>query len=127
MKPLRFSLCGLLILTALLAAFCYWRDRPRQIANRFVAAIEAGEYELADFIAGDGGFSVTELAGSGGEFWVGPQRQTVSDWLSGQCHVRFIGKGAALGTDGMVTATAFGVDEVDVSRKSYGGISPPRK
>ena len=37
----RFSLRGLLIVTALLAAFCYWRDRPRQIANQFVAAFES--------------------------------------------------------------------------------------
>jgi hypothetical protein len=40
MKPPRFSLRALILLTALLAGFCYWRDRPRQMANRFVAAIE---------------------------------------------------------------------------------------
>jgi hypothetical protein len=50
MKRPRISLRGLLILTALLAAFCYWRDRPRQVANRFVAAIEAGDYRAAEAI-----------------------------------------------------------------------------
>ena len=45
MKP-RISLRGLLIFTAIVATFCYWRDRPRQIANRFVAAIEAGDLSM---------------------------------------------------------------------------------
>jgi hypothetical protein len=57
----RISIRGLLFLTALVAAFCYWRDRPRQIANRLVAAIEAGDYELADALFRGGHIPVFDL------------------------------------------------------------------
>jgi hypothetical protein len=45
---LRFSLRGLLLLTVAVAAVCWYRDLPRQNANRFVALLEAGEYRAAE-------------------------------------------------------------------------------
>ncbi len=53
MTPPRFSLRGLLLLTAAVAALGYWRDRPRQMANRFVALIEAGDYRAAEAMFGE--------------------------------------------------------------------------
>jgi hypothetical protein len=44
---LRFSVRRLLLLTACVAVICWWLDRPRQLANAFAAAVEAGDYELA--------------------------------------------------------------------------------
>jgi hypothetical protein len=125
MRP-RISLRGLLILTALLAAFCYWRNRPRQIASQFVAAIEAGDYAFADTLVvdDDGTFSMRECAGPAGEFWIVRVPQTSTDWLNGQCRITFVGKGSAFGVDGTVAATASGIRKLKISRSDYGGINP---
>jgi hypothetical protein len=100
MKPPRFSLRGLLILTASLAAFCYWRDRPRQVAKRFVAAVEAGDYKLAEAMLDEKasiGSTVFDLrppprllrdASTKPLKWtVVENGQTFGDWLTGRYHV----------------------------------------
>jgi hypothetical protein len=47
MRP-RFSLRWLLLLTALVAAVCYWWiARPTNVANRFAAAIDSADYAAA--------------------------------------------------------------------------------
>lgn len=51
MRP-RFTLRTLLILTALAAAACYWFvARPTIVANRFVAAVNRGDYPAAQALA----------------------------------------------------------------------------
>jgi hypothetical protein len=45
---LRFSLRTLLVLVTLLGFLTYWQTRPAQLADRFVAAILAGNYAAAD-------------------------------------------------------------------------------
>src|SRR5262245_1142029 len=86
MKRPRFSLRTLLILTALLAAFCYYRDRPRQVANRFIAAIEAGHYRAAEAVFGERvGLANPPKGGT----WVAErEKQSVDDWLHGRCYIR---------------------------------------
>src|SRR5687768_15626197 len=85
MRLPRFSLRGLLLLTAFVAVFCYWRDRSRQIANWFVAAIEAGEYELAESMF----IKPTPLAKTSLKDDAASYPQTFTEWLTGTCRVRF--------------------------------------
>ena len=50
----RFSIRTLLILTALVAAVCYWWiARPTIVANRFAAAVEGGEFVAAESMAAE--------------------------------------------------------------------------
>lgn len=86
---LRFSLRKLLLLTACLAAFCYWRDRPRQIADRFVAAVDARDRGLTDslFVSGTQGPWVFEFGGPDGEYAAVRETQSPLEWLKGQCRV----------------------------------------
>jgi hypothetical protein len=44
----RFSLRGLLLLTALVAGFCWYRDLPRQEAARFSAAVNGRDFAAAE-------------------------------------------------------------------------------
>ncbi len=85
MKP-RISLRGLLVLTTCLAAVCWWRDRPRQIANRFVAAIEAGDYEAADAMFVRGRSLYDETVGHA-TFSASQYKPSLADWMRGE---RFI-------------------------------------
>jgi hypothetical protein len=83
---MRVSIRGLFIITALIAAFCYWRDRPRQIANRFVKAIEARDQAALDRLVKDDrrtddvfslfGNSATDASAL-------REGQTISDWMKG--------------------------------------------
>jgi hypothetical protein len=52
MRRPRFSLRGLLVFTTLLSMLCYWRDRPRWLANRFVTVIEHHDPLLLDLQPG---------------------------------------------------------------------------
>lgn len=47
-KPLRFSLRTLFAGATLVALACYWMIRPTVIAERFVRAVSAKNYERAD-------------------------------------------------------------------------------
>jgi hypothetical protein len=88
MKLPRFSLRGLLLLTACLAIFCYWRDRPRQVAKRFAAAVEAGDFQAAEamFTIKDDHFP--KLPPASPHWKALPIKSTWQDWLAGRCVVR---------------------------------------
>ena len=120
---LRFSLRGLLLMTACLAVFLYWRDRPRQIANRFVAAIEAGDYALANslFVAGYDDTKKLVEGDSDAEFWAERLQQSGFDWLRGECRATFVGKGTAFGVDGVAVATAGGIERLELSNGQVSG------
>jgi hypothetical protein len=45
---LRFSIRTMLVLVAAIGFVAFWQSRPAQVADRFVAAIEAGDYAAAD-------------------------------------------------------------------------------
>jgi hypothetical protein len=92
MRRPRFSLRSLLIVTAILAAICYWRERPRQMANRFVAAIEAGEYYLAESMCGDEPLALSERLVNLGGWEAARKPQTMTDWLLGRCYVHVGGR-----------------------------------
>jgi hypothetical protein len=108
----RFSLRALLALTACLAAVAYYRDRPRQLADRFVRAIAARDFELADTACN----SEVPLFG----IWLKYSRrritavrepQSVADWLAGRCRVTVtFGTPPVFAADsGTLTFTAHGV------------------
>jgi hypothetical protein len=93
MKPPRFSLRGLLLLTAIVAALGYWRDRPRQIANQFTAALEAKDRAalgrlVADFSRYDRMFSL--LGNAATDTSAAREDQRFSDWVKGECRVLFV-------------------------------------
>jgi len=113
---LRFSLRTMLILTACAALFCWWRDQPRRIANQFVAAVENGQYDVADSFFSDGThpFMVRVIEGDDrNRIDAKRQVQTPGEWLRGDCLVEvrvedFRGLGATITLN--VTATASGID-----------------
>src|SRR5262245_4175976 len=91
MKRPRFTLRALFILTGLLAAFCYWRDRPRQVANRFIALIEAGDYQAAEAMFGGKRVGISNVPAGMSDVKASRKRQSAADWLWGQCYVNFTG------------------------------------
>jgi hypothetical protein len=108
----RFSLRALLVLTACLAAVAYYRDRPRQLADRFVRAVAARDFELANATCN------RELPIFGLELKYGRrpitavrEPQSVADWLAGRCLVTVtFGNPPVFVTDsGTLTFTAHGV------------------
>ncbi|HJQ79030.1 MAG TPA: hypothetical protein VJ828_03700 [Lacipirellulaceae bacterium] len=87
----RYSTRALLVLMTCVAAFLYWRSRPALIAQRFVSAVENGQFRAADelFINPEHKF-VAELMkprdGFGG-VQAPPARQTLKQWICGVCEL----------------------------------------
>jgi hypothetical protein len=112
MKP-RFTIRVLLILTACLAAFCYWRDRPRQIANQFVAAIESGDYKLAESMFKTHYSALTTMPPPRPPYWVAdPLGQGPSDWFAGRYPLRVYGWAIDVSVACYMNATATGIEPV---------------
>ena len=109
---LRFSLRTLLILVTCAAVLCWWRDRPRQIADRFIGAVEAEQYETADSLFASSDNRVIKLFMSRDErnqIHAERQPQSAGDWLSGECRIAvrmedYKGLGASLRVDTYATA-----------------------
>jgi hypothetical protein len=90
MKRLRFSLRGLLLVTVAIAGLCWYRDMPRQNADRFIDLIKAGDYQAADAMV------VNRDADSKLPFILGQKRaakfsQSPWDWLRGRYPLRVWG------------------------------------
>lgn len=83
----RFSLRTLLILTACLAACCYWRDRPRRVANQLEALIDAREYVAVRSMYTPAWHPMKVGFGPAGEWRVVHRPQTAMDWLAGRYYV----------------------------------------
>ena len=87
-----YSMRALLVLMTCVAAFLYWRSRPAVIAQRFVSAVENGQFRAADelFIDPEHKF-VAELMkprdGFGGVQAPPPARQTLKQWIFGVCEL----------------------------------------
>jgi hypothetical protein len=88
----RFSLRGLLLLTACLAAFCYWRDRPRRIANQFAELIQAENFEAAEKMYTPPGQPRRVGFGPAGDWRVVRKPQSARDWLAGRYYVTVTSK-----------------------------------
>jgi hypothetical protein len=88
---LRFSLRTLLILMTFAAALCWWRDRPRRLADRFVDAIEAGNFEAANSMIVDRQWEVFAAFLKRDErnriLDAARETQTSREWINGQCRV----------------------------------------
>ena len=100
----------MLILTAGLAAFCYWRDRPRQVANRFVAAIEAGDYAAAEAMFGGDRVGIANPPTEMSEWEVIQVVPSAVDWLCGRREVLVIGNVNEIGFTVYAIATATGME-----------------
>lgn len=115
----RFSLRTLLIVTAAVAAFGWWREQPRKTAERFVAAIEAGRYGEADELLTDADDPLTSIkpitlaafirADNRNRITASFQRQSPGEWLRGECLVSvqlddFRGLGASIQAEAVATA-----------------------
>jgi hypothetical protein len=124
MRP-RFSLRGVLILTAIVAVFCGWRDRPRQVAKRFVAALEAKDQAaLERLIVDHARFErmLRILQNAASEGTAQREGQTFAEWLKGQCRVQFTIDGAGNLPDFQGLATAFSTSVAIQSVARSGGI-----
>jgi hypothetical protein len=93
---LRFSLRALLAAMAIAALVCLWRDQPRRMAERFAAALKAGQYEEANAMVSQASdptpipvLDFSEFASSDSRNWITAERQpqTTRDWLAGRCVV----------------------------------------
>ncbi len=88
---LRFSLRTMLILMTCAAALCWWRDRPRRMADQFVDAIEAGDFEAAKAMIVDRQREVIAcfLERDVRNRILDGERETQSswEWINGQCRV----------------------------------------
>ncbi len=87
---LRFSLRTLLILMTCAAALCWWRDRPRRLADQFVEAVEAGRYEAADSLFSDSEQrSIVEFMERDDRNRIDAKRepQPPGEWMKGRCSV----------------------------------------
>ena len=121
----RISIRGLFIITALMAAFCYWRDRPRQMANRFVRAIEARDQAALDrLVTGD---SRTEdmfslLGNAATDALALREVHTFFDWIKGERRLVFVidGPGNLENFHVNAVASSTGVTLQDVARS--GGL-----
>jgi hypothetical protein len=89
MKFPRFSLRTLLILTACLAALCYWRDRPRRLARQFANAINARDFTAANQLFSDPLQQLPDKMGP--RIWRGVcVPQSASDWIRGECFLNMV-------------------------------------
>jgi hypothetical protein len=89
MRP-RFSLRSLLVVFTLAIVFCVWRDQPRKVANRFVAAVDAQRYAAADALLTNRDEQlVAQFVARDDRNQIGAERlpQSLTEWLSGKCHV----------------------------------------
>jgi len=88
---LRFSLHTTLILMTCAAALCWWRDRPRRLAEQFVEAVNAGDYESADamFVDEQREAIARFLERDDRNRLIKAERevQTASEWINGQCRI----------------------------------------
>jgi hypothetical protein len=106
----RFSLCGLLLLTAAVAIVCWYRDLPRQNANRFANLIEAGECAAAEDM-----FDDAPLELCAGKSDVDLLGQSLADWLRGRYPIRVELHASDWYYSVLIDATARGLDSGNTS------------
>jgi hypothetical protein len=117
MRP-RFSLRTLLIATAILAGLCYyWIEMPRATAKRFVDAIGAEEFSVADRMfwkAGDRGFAASKEKYWGFRADAEVLPWSMSQFLSGrrdvQLHMTYFFLDEHHDVENDIAATAFGLN-----------------
>jgi len=131
----RFSLGSLLLATTLLGLACYWRSRPRSVAEEFVNAVNAGQYAEADgmFHRPKDAFLVDFVARN---YRNKVQRASVADqsigeWLRGECTVDVAlidggGLGALLMMSIPVDATNLGESRYTGGQSGVTGFFDPQ-
>jgi hypothetical protein len=89
----------LLLLTVAVAMVCWYRDLPRQNAERFVAAFNAGNWSRVNALLDHQ--MIPDGRGDYDQYKASRVQQSVSDWLHGQCLVESYYK--APGRDSYIT------------------------
>jgi hypothetical protein len=87
----RFSLRAMLLLTVAVAALCWYRDLPRQNAERFIALVEARDYEAAEAMFPGGRVGISNKPTGMIDWEATRERQSALDWLCGRCYVNVTG------------------------------------
>jgi hypothetical protein len=67
-----------------MAALGYWRDRPRQTANRFIALIEAGNTRAAERMFDGDRVGISNAPSAFHDWTVQPQSWSAANWLRGR-------------------------------------------
>jgi hypothetical protein len=113
---LRFSLRALLVLTTVVGLACLWRCRPSRLAEQFVAAVKAGDYDRADSLFADRehAFVAKFMSGYRNKANAVAVKQSVGQWLAGTSEVTVDlidhrGLGASLNV--VIPLTALGLEE----------------
>lgn len=115
---LRISLRGLLVLTACVAVACWWLDRPRQVMDRFVAAVEAGDYNAVRSMIDVDHASPRirlpdEFADQGPRLpykWgISRREPTILDWLQGRRRISVSQLNGPAGCSNTLIVTASGI------------------
>ncbi len=110
---LRISLRGLLVLTACVAVACWWLDRPRQVMNRFVAAVEAGDYDavraMIDVEKTTPRIRLPDESAVEYEWGILQREATMLDWLQGRRRISVSQLNGPAGCSNMLIVTANGV------------------
>jgi hypothetical protein len=98
---LRFSLGGLLLATTLIGVACFWRGRPRSVAEEFASAVAAGDFAAADamFHRKEDSLLVDFLARNYRNKVQAAYvaEQSIGDWFRGECSVEL----ALIDADGL--------------------------
>jgi hypothetical protein len=126
---LRFSLRLLLIVTTLVAIVCWWRVRPARVADQFVQAVTAGDYQRADKYFKDPKYAFVAdfMADYRNKARAIVVRQSAAQWLAGQCEIGLElidhrGLGANMHFVIPVTYSGLHKPQVSVSDAGYWGF-----
>ena len=132
MKP-RFSLRVVLVVTAVVAVACWWRVRPTRVADQFVRAVAAGDYQRADklFANQEHAFVAKFMADYRNKAKALAVRQSMAQWLAGQCEISLDlidhrGLGANMHFVIPVTASGLAEPRYTVRDAGYTGFFDPK-
>jgi hypothetical protein len=126
----RFSLRVLLLVTALLAGICYWLILPTIEAERFVRAVDTGDFKSADacFHRPEDRFFVSWKEKN----WAFKPQAELESWsftefVEGRrrvaIRITYGNPGQLHGLEGTATATRSGVKSPDFTNIQFGGMS----
>jgi hypothetical protein len=132
---LRFSLGGLLLATTLVGVACYWRVRPRSVAEKFASAVNAGRLAEADamFHRPKDAFLVDFMARNDRNKvqQASVADQSIGEWLRGECTIDVAlidggGLGALLMMSIPVNATSLGEARYTGGQSGVTGFFDPQ-
>lgn len=129
---LRFSLRTMLIVTAVLAGFVFWRTRPATIARQFLYAVESERFADADALCvrpEDRFFEGWRTRGRWTAITVSFEKQSAVDWLLGRRRGSFRANArnflSEVNQNGNLVATASGVRKYQCRESRADGLISP--